>query len=318
MFGTMGYAAPEALGYYDENDNTITYTVSVDIWAVGVIALTLLLGREVFPRQGDLSRYINGQRQLDFSRAQGDPLTDSCRDFVLQMLAPDPVIRPTAIAALAHPWLNNTAAPPSDDAGTHGTQHVNRRARPSHPDARYIKQEPRSDSPPAVLPDATHQTQPDKKRVIKSETEAKLKLSLTKDPITLQRMHNFLSLDSVLLTPKLRDLLSDQVATYLPTINTTTECVLGVQNALTCSAPLHHQNRYFVLRSNNATDIETSAALDVWTSSARVNKILDKAYGMSGGHVVMFFSVILRYVAKTPRERRLRNFHVRLTARTWC
>ena len=53
------------------------------------------------------------------------------------------------------------------------------------------------------------------------------------------------------------------------------------------------QNCYFVLRSNNAIDIETSAAHDVWTSSSRVNKILDKAYARSMGHVVMFFSVTL-------------------------
>jgi hypothetical protein len=55
------------------------------------------------------------------------------------------------------------------------------------------------------------------------------------------------------------------------------------------------QTRYFVLRSDNATDIETSAAHDVWTSSPRVNKILDKAFAQSMENVVMFFSVIQRY-----------------------
>jgi hypothetical protein len=38
----------------------------------------------------------------------------------------------------------------------------------------------------------------------------------------------------------------------------------------------------------------------VWTSSERVNKILNKAYAASEGHVVMFFSVIQRYVDNLP------------------
>jgi hypothetical protein len=40
-------------------------------------------------------------------------------------------------------------------------------------------------------------------------------------------------------------------------------------------------------------DTITSAAHSVWTSSQRVNKILNKAYAQSGGHVAIFFSVIL-------------------------
>ncbi|KAK4235114.1 Serine/threonine-protein kinase 17B [Achaetomium macrosporum] len=283
MFGTMGYAAPEALGYFDESDDTIMYTMSVDVWAVGTIALTLLLGREVFPRQGDLSRYIFRQKELDFSRDQGGELTACCRDFITRMLAPDPLVRPTVIAALAHPWLKQASTPLNDDTEMRDAQPLGHR---------NLKMEPRPDNGLSIFPDTKPQTQSDTTANIKqeeteakvndyparhpawtqseSEAESKTKQETKEEakiaelklyPATLQQIHNCLSLDSVLLTPKLKGLLFEQT-------------------------------RYFVLRSDNATDIETSAANGVWTSSPRVNKILDKAYASSVGHVAMFFSVI--------------------------
>jgi serine/threonine protein kinase len=219
MFGTMGYAAPEALGYFDEDDATITYTMSVDIWAVGTIALALLLGREVFPRQGDLSRYVNGQKALDFARLEGGELSDSCRDFVKQMLAPHPVVRPTAIAALAHPWLKQAYLPPSppdNDIEMHGT-HTSQRDSASPPTARNIKEESPSKQHTRYSPYIRRQTQPDTKPVIKSETKDMIKLELypARDPASIERINHFLSLDSGLLTRKLRTLISPEVHTNL-------------------------------------------------------------------------------------------------------
>lgn len=54
------------------------------------------------------------------------------------------------------------------------------------------------------------------------------------------------------------------------------------------------KTKYFVLRSDNAIDIESSAAHNVWTSSPRVNKILDKGYHKTDGQVLLFFSIIKR------------------------
>jgi serine/threonine protein kinase len=90
---------------------TITYTMSVDMWAVGVIALTLLLGRVVFPNPARYSDYVERRRPLDFSRGGDDELTELCRDFISKLLAPDPILRPTAIATLAHPWLRRVVTP---------------------------------------------------------------------------------------------------------------------------------------------------------------------------------------------------------------
>lgn len=219
MFGTMGYAAPEALGYFEEDDATITYTMSVDIWAVGTIALTLLLGREVFPRQGDLSRYVNGQRALDFARAEGDELSNSCRDFVTQLLAPHPVVRPTAIAALAHPWLKQASPPlppPDADIEMHGTQ-TSQRVSASPPATRHIKEETPFRQQLRYSPYPRKQTKTNTKPIIKLETKdaAKLQLYPTRDLASIERINHFLSLDSILLTPKLRTLVSPEVHIYL-------------------------------------------------------------------------------------------------------
>ncbi len=92
--------------------------MSVDIWAIGVIALTLLLGRDVFPTPARLSSYIHRQRPLYLSRGDDEELTELCRDFITSLLAPDPIVRPTAIATLSHPWLIQGATSPPDPAET--------------------------------------------------------------------------------------------------------------------------------------------------------------------------------------------------------
>jgi serine/threonine protein kinase len=111
MAGTMGYMAPEVLGFFANNNPAMAYTVSADIWAVGIIALELLLKRHPLPQISDLVSYKDGVTTLDFRRDPGGGLTEICQDFVSGLLAPDPVIRPTALAALAHPWLAGTVDP---------------------------------------------------------------------------------------------------------------------------------------------------------------------------------------------------------------
>ncbi|KAF3934307.1 hypothetical protein ABW19_dt0207196 [Dactylella cylindrospora] len=51
------------------------------------------------------------------------------------------------------------------------------------------------------------------------------------------------------------------------------------------------KTRYFVMRSNDPIDIETSAALSIWVAAPNVNKILDNAYRSNGGKIVLIFSV---------------------------
>ncbi|KAK0663946.1 putative serine/threonine-protein kinase [Cercophora samala] len=249
IFGTWGYMAPEILGYYgnnwntETNNTTIAYTMSVDIWAVGVIAMTLLLGREIFPLPGDMSRYVLGQQVLNFTREQGESLTDDAQDFITVLLAADPVLRPTAAAALAHPWLAQaveaTEPPPVIEI----------------PDSEADSDEdlpstvPDSPGPSAKSPWAKPATKNRPGKGSKTYTN------------TLLTKFKYLRLDNVLLSLKFQSIEFDKT-------------------------------RFYVLRSDNATDIESSSAHSVWTSSQRVNKILDKGFRASEGNVVLFFSVI--------------------------
>lgn len=217
MFGTMGYAAPEALGYSSEDGETITYTMSVDIWAVGVIALTLLLGRVVFPNPARFSDYVNRIRPLDFSRDDQDELTEPCRDFITRLLAPDPIVRPTAIATLAHPWLIHGATPPPDPAEVSDSHEPKREDLSPEENERHIKTESQADQSLGTLPEK-QPSQPDTKPVVKQETKAGLYLYPTKSPATIQRIHAFLALDSILLSPRFRGLPFDTVRIWKDTI----------------------------------------------------------------------------------------------------
>ncbi|KAK0719030.1 kinase-like domain-containing protein [Apiosordaria backusii] len=241
IFGTWGYMAPEVLGYHRDtgsaNNTTIAYTMSVDIWAIGVIAMSLLVKREVFHLPGDMASYVWGRQNLDFFRDQEEQLTDDCREFITALLAPDPVLRPTAVAALAHQWLEQAveATQPSPAEATPVVEIPD-----SEADSDWgseISTIPGSPAPSARYPHIKPNTKPSKESKTYSDA------LLTK--------FKYLRLDSVLLSPKFQTLVFDRVY------------------------------------------IETSAAHSVWTSSQRVNKILDKGFRASEGHVVvLFFSVI--------------------------
>lgn len=61
--GTLGYMAPEMQSRQGTNMALTSYSFAVDIWAIGVIALELLLGRHPFPTATSLSTTYKG---LDF------------------------------------------------------------------------------------------------------------------------------------------------------------------------------------------------------------------------------------------------------------
>jgi len=112
VLGTDGYIAPEA---YSGD-----YSPASDIYAVGVIMYKLLTRK--FPSRADIfddqpgENYVGSpamkrikerlrKEQIDFTL----PPLDRCpeaRELVESMLKFDPEARPTAEAALKHPWFN--------------------------------------------------------------------------------------------------------------------------------------------------------------------------------------------------------------------
>jgi serine/threonine protein kinase len=203
MNGTMGYQAPEVLGLLADDSTpdsqAMHYTVSVDIWAVGIIALELLVRRRVFPRVGDLSAFFYGRRPLDLSRTEGEELSPECCKFIKSLLEPEPALRPTAIAVLAHPWLKQAIPGPEDtemvDAGT-----------PSE----SLQSGTGPGTPGSVSDDTktTRSSTPGTGASGKSKTDTKGTKGLTK---VLERKFQSLYLDSILLMPKFRTLAFDMV-----------------------------------------------------------------------------------------------------------
>eukprot|EP00669_Euglena_mutabilis_P002982 TRINITY_DN13816_c0_g1_i1.p4 TRINITY_DN13816_c0_g1~~TRINITY_DN13816_c0_g1_i1.p4 ORF type:complete len:131 (-),score=28.91 TRINITY_DN13816_c0_g1_i1:151-543(-) len=83
-----------------------TYTEAVDVWALGVVAYNLLYARQPFPgRCAPLLRQRIRAGDFTFPRSPRWPVSDAAKDFVARLLTVDPARRPSAAAALAHPWL---------------------------------------------------------------------------------------------------------------------------------------------------------------------------------------------------------------------
>lgn len=106
--GTVGYMAPEV---FDANNS---YSVSVDIWAIGIITIELLIKQHPLPNLSDVFKLVHGVSPLITDTETGLFLSEACRDFVRGLLNTNSVTRPTANAALAHPWLEEVI-PDSDE-----------------------------------------------------------------------------------------------------------------------------------------------------------------------------------------------------------
>lgn len=108
--GTPPYWAPELCHIFTHADEEScdcvedrTYSFEVDIWAVGVIAYRSATGVLPFGDnlRSKLYRYV---RRSD--AFPGSPLlTDDSQSFMEWLMSRSPSDRPTAIQALAHPWI---------------------------------------------------------------------------------------------------------------------------------------------------------------------------------------------------------------------
>ncbi|TGJ80500.1 hypothetical protein E0Z10_g8265 [Xylaria hypoxylon] len=235
--GTLQYMAPEVLG---ASTSANSYSVSVDIWAIGIIAIELLLKQHPLPTVSDLFDLFHGRSLLVTDTERGLFLSEACRDFVRGLLDTNPITRPTASLALLHEWLEEVI-PDSDDE-----------------ESLFVADE----QLPGSLSREQHGATPIS---LPSLAWSNLRLTnntpATQSTDTLLNTYNGPALDSRILLPSLQGFLLET-------------------------------NKYFVLRSDNPIDIETSVAHNVWTSSSRVNKIIKKAWMKTNGQVILFFSVI--------------------------
>ncbi|KAI9199818.1 kinase-like domain-containing protein [Polychytrium aggregatum] len=101
--GTLYYMAPEVLKPKE------FYGWAADIWSLGVLTYQLLLGDIPFlPPKSKESAMLSIIRKsvLSFTNKRGVVLSPEAQDFVRLLLSFEPEKRPTAAAALNHPWLS--------------------------------------------------------------------------------------------------------------------------------------------------------------------------------------------------------------------
>jgi len=95
--GTLQYVAPEVLR--DEG-----YDESADMWSVGAVVYSLLIGKAMYGGSDASIFRKNSEGRVDWSRSF-KALSPEAQDFVQGLLCVDPAARLTAAAALQHPWI---------------------------------------------------------------------------------------------------------------------------------------------------------------------------------------------------------------------
>ena len=112
MAGSFGYAAPEIMLRQGHGK-------PVDMWSLGVITYTLLCGYSPF-RSESMQDLIEECRygRIVFHERYWKDVSPDAKDFIKQLLNPDPSLRPTSSQALRHRWLTGTTATDHDLVGT--------------------------------------------------------------------------------------------------------------------------------------------------------------------------------------------------------
>ena len=103
--GTPNYIAPEVL------EGKQGHSYEVDIWSLGVIIYTLIIGKPPF-ETSDVKTTYKRIRMNAYNFPENVPITDYARDIVTKILNNDPGKRPSIDEILAHEWINHAGTIP--------------------------------------------------------------------------------------------------------------------------------------------------------------------------------------------------------------
>ena len=98
--GTPNYIAPEVL------EGKQGHSYEVDVWSLGVIIYTLIIGKPPF-ETSDVKTTYKRIRMNAYSFPENVPITDSARDLITKILNNDPTKRPTIDEILSHEFINH-------------------------------------------------------------------------------------------------------------------------------------------------------------------------------------------------------------------
>ena len=103
--GTMGFAAPEAVGMSSDTDEG-PYSTAVDIWSLGAVAFLMLTGKSAFRNFAELAGYCSGNRDFPLEPLESFSVSSEGQGFVASLMMLAPEARPTADKALQHLWMD--------------------------------------------------------------------------------------------------------------------------------------------------------------------------------------------------------------------
>jgi len=103
--GTPNYIAPEIL------DGKVGHSYEVDIWSVGVIIYTMLVGKPPFETP-DVKTTYKKIRMNSYSFPEHVPLSEHAKGLITKILNLDPTRRPTLDEILEHSFMNQGGSIP--------------------------------------------------------------------------------------------------------------------------------------------------------------------------------------------------------------
>ncbi|KAI9223515.1 hypothetical protein BC828DRAFT_375675 [Blastocladiella britannica] len=104
--GTPNYIAPEILSSASPSGG---HSFEVDIWSIGIILYSLLIGRPPF-QTADVNKIYKRIQDIEYSFPDHVPLHPDARALIEQMLQKDPLHRPTVRDLLQHRYVSGTGA----------------------------------------------------------------------------------------------------------------------------------------------------------------------------------------------------------------
>jgi len=102
--GTPNYIAPEVL------EGRSGHSYEVDIWSLGVIIYTLIIGKPPFETT-DVKATYRRIKQNQYSFPEHVPISNEARDLICRILTGDPAARPTLDQIAVHPFMTNCQIP---------------------------------------------------------------------------------------------------------------------------------------------------------------------------------------------------------------
>jgi polo-like kinase 1 len=98
--GTPNYIAPEVL------EGRSGHSYEVDVWSLGVIIYTLIIGKPPFETT-DVKATYNRIKKNQYSFPDHIPISDEARDLISRILTGNPADRPTLDQIMSHQFMTN-------------------------------------------------------------------------------------------------------------------------------------------------------------------------------------------------------------------